>query len=559
MKKIALIAHEFGLFRGRGGIATYLYHLSRGLLETFSDIEVYVFAFSLDAKSDLLKDERFHLTKVIGNTISEKGYFVLENLKRVKPDIVEVADAFALAYEAMVYKKFSLGKELDDTKFYIINHTATRECYEWSYQVPLKFASRDDIGLFNREKTSMSLCDCNIYPAEFLKNYCRKNYGVVENRTKILRYTYCGMPLDKYKLKAKYEKIFDLADYENTFNITYLSRFEKRKNQKLLVEEFVDFLRLSGAKANLFLIGNSIPDKLSGIDTRMLVFEKIPEEYREHIHFYDFADKKKIEQLSVVSDITVMTSTFENFPFAMIENSLRKVPILTSKYNGCCDYMGKYREITSFDPYIEHDLRDKLLYLYKNKQTILGEIEEIQFNNLKEMVDEKKSIGRKMDFYLNYNCIDDYSKIEYEVITDFDLETLVKPICKDWVLVCHDREREIIGKGIEIYRNILNRLKEKYIVVFYVGENHDLNIEESLLNNRNFMINKPENGSENKKNLEYIASMLKDDGRKVLYLPIPTKEWLALERKDRKFKPYNSIWAELFRLKNEINMEDKYE
>lgn len=41
-EKFVFVVHEFGLYNGHGGIAAYTYYNVKQILETYTDINVYV-------------------------------------------------------------------------------------------------------------------------------------------------------------------------------------------------------------------------------------------------------------------------------------------------------------------------------------------------------------------------------------------------------------------------------------------------------------------------------------------------------------------------------------
>ena len=54
--KIVFVAHEFGYFKGHGGIASYLYNIVKYILDNYDDYKVYVIAYRYDTNCDLLQN-----------------------------------------------------------------------------------------------------------------------------------------------------------------------------------------------------------------------------------------------------------------------------------------------------------------------------------------------------------------------------------------------------------------------------------------------------------------------------------------------------------------------
>lgn len=570
MKKVALVAHEFGLFKGRGGIATYLYHLSKGILKYYEGekIDLHVIAIACDIDTDLLKYSNFHLHPLSTQSLESQGLEVLSLLKQIKPVVVEVAEAFAFCLESILYKNY-YGKELKNTKFFTINHTATRECFEWSYQLPLSMSPRIKQAIYLREKAQMYLTDCNIFPAEFLKNYVIKNYKIKTG--KILRYTYCGNPESKEEIVKRLNVTIDSSTYDNIFVISYISRLEGRKNQSYLVESFIDFLKRTKANAVLFLAGNSLSDVITEQDERMKIYSTIPDEYKDMIHFFDFVDDKMIELLSAVTDLTVMTSVFENFPFAMIENIYRRIPIMTSKYNGCSDCMGKYKDIMTFDPFKEEDLSRKIENFYNMSSCEKEDIANAEYIYLQSLCNPQNSINEKMNYYLSYKeereLLNNYlilsQKNLLEEISITSTHTTVE------LVICQNRIKKNIKNALFAYNSMLRQMDDNGVLIIGYDFDYDINILEALYNQRiivikNFPLDISNNG---RKFYEIIAEEIISRDlasttllNTFLYAPILFEEYEDLV--DRKEKDndgsYMPIIATIIQKTEHIKMEDRY-
>ena len=533
MTKIAFVAHEFGMFKGRGGIATYLYYLAKGILKEYhGKIEVYVISIAFDEETELLRNRHFHHYKLSNSSLMDQGLQVLQILKKIRPEVVEVADAFAFCYEALIYKNF-IGKELEDCKFFVINHTASRECFEWSHKLPLKVMkvmdNRMDIYLYHREHVQMMLAENNIYPAEFLKSYCERNYGIKGGT--ILRYTYDDKPEEKKQLVSKYKNYVDYGPLDNSFVITYLSRFEGRKNQELLVKEFATFAQ-KVPRVILLLVGNTVNDKISGEDVRYRIYKSIDEETRKKVRFIDFADKKMLEKICAVTDLTVMTSPYENFPFAMIENVWRGIPIMTSKYNGCVDFFGEYKDMMSFNPFAEGELAEKIFRFYGLDDEKKRNVVETQKHNLQMMCNVRDSVRKKIKFYSEYNKKSALSERLTDYVCATELNKSIPNTQKkhDIFLYTSEKGKQLAEQLKNSFLDFILNIPYGSIVVFYFGINFDVNIEESLTNGCWLYIKDVIYPSNNTLSFyRFLSSVLVNDASNCFYIQVPTE---AYDKKD---------------------------
>jgi glycosyltransferase involved in cell wall biosynthesis len=346
-KKVVFVAHEFGLYPGHGGIAAYLYNICKYLLE-HTNFSVHVVTDVYDKNCDLLPFENFTIWDNSHGDLGTKRDKVLNICEKIQPDYVELADFQALGLHLVLHK--SHGTHFQDTVIVTNNHTATRECFEWSASEDILIAPPEMQFCFFQEALQMKYSDYCIAPSSFLAKYVKKNYGLSND---VLVF---ANPLLK-RLKTKEEIIGDVEDkidlepYKDSFNIALITRFEGRKNQIRLIESFEKVLNRH-EHCRLFLAGNTSfwPD---GEDYRFQVFECTNLHLRDRIHFFDFMTLKDQEKIWALTDLTIMPSTFENQPMAMIEAVMRGIPAMGSRYSGIADYSAAEM---LFDPFDEDSL-----------------------------------------------------------------------------------------------------------------------------------------------------------------------------------------------------------
>lgn len=354
---IAFVSHEFGLYPGHGGIASYLYNICKWLLEN-TEFKVSVIASEYDGNSDLQQYDNFTLHSIHEGDLCCKRNRVLNILQEINPDYVEFTDFLGLGLHCVLDK--TNGKNFQHTVFVTNNHTATRECFEWSTLKQIEFAPFDTQNLVSQEKIQLQYSDYCIAPSNFLAKYVQKNYQL-ESTVLWFMNPFFSKLKTKAEICKDLEKYIDLNEYSDTFNITLITRFEGRKCQHRLIKAFTDFTKNPKVKSKLWLAGNTsyLPD--SGEDYRYSLYKKLKEEDRKHIKFFDFLSQKQQEPLMAITDLSVMPSTFENQPMAMIETVLRGIPVIASKYSGCADYVDNNM---LFDPFDENDLLNKIQNFY---------------------------------------------------------------------------------------------------------------------------------------------------------------------------------------------------
>lgn len=347
-KKIVFVAHEFGLFPGHGGIASYLYNICKYLLEN-TDHKVFVMAEMFDKDSNLHKNQKFTFFPIPHGDLTSKRQAIFNRMNIITPDYIEFADYLGLGLHCMLEK--ARKTSFHNTLLITNHHTATKECFEWSTNKDILFAPISTQRVYQDEKTQMELSDYNFSPSTFLSEYVYKEYNLSKKPLFFANPFYSKLETC-YALKDKYKSEVDFSFYENCFNIVLITRFEGRKRHDRLVNAFIKLLE-QNIDCNLFLIGNSVKDPLTNKDYRYELYKSIDQKYLKNILFYDFMSLKQQEKVLAIADLTVMPSTYENQPMAMIESVLRGIPVIASKYSGCKDYSPM---CMLFDPFKENDL-----------------------------------------------------------------------------------------------------------------------------------------------------------------------------------------------------------
>lgn len=397
-KKIAFVAHEYGLYANHGGIASYLYQMTKGILQFYPDMEVHVLAGAYDSLCDLNSNPQFHLHPLEMNDYSVMSQQVLDILKDIRPDYVEASEYGALCLKSIIYR-YEIGGELKSTKFFVNNHSATRECYEWSVEIPLEKADPSLMVTSIRENAQMLLADECIAPSDFMGQYVSKKYGL--NHVTTLRHpTNLDMVLH-IQLRNDVNKSIDLSVFNGKFVISCISRFEGRKRQKEIIKAFIKASERADWDAVLVLAGNSSDNLFTGEEYREECFKEIPKEYSDKIMFFDFAGPGFKRQIYAASNLGVMASMYENFPVAMTEYVYNGVPILVSKYNGSADYMTDTLDYTVFDPKDTESLTDKMIAFYKMGKKNWDDIAAMQFQALRFMTNPERAIYKKLLHFYN--------------------------------------------------------------------------------------------------------------------------------------------------------------
>lgn len=449
MKKIVFVAHEFGFYKGHGGIASYLYNITKYLLLNTNNLLVYILTCYYDKKCDLLSNNKKLKIVKISNENDVYGL-----LKGIKPDYVEVADYLALCLKSLLKK--NLEHEFQNTIFSVHHHTASRECFEWNSQLPIKFANPYIKECFIRESLQFQLADINISPSSFMSEYVKRNYLINEEVRYFNHLNVCENK-SKKDILENIQKYVNFGEFTDSFNIFLISRIEGRKNQELLINHFIKFKNKTNANTKLILAGNSNKDEITGENYMYKLFKKIPQKNRDDIVFFDFLNQKEQEKIIAIGDVVILPSFYESFSIAIGETILKGVPAIVSKYSGCCDYIGGKNicDKMTFDPFDENDLSNKIESFYnmskQERESILLEQQEM----FKTVTDPKKSVDTRLEFYeeklqeqMNNKT---FKKIKFNIITENEYDFSIKDFNEDinnFILLSNNKNNNIVDNFI---------------------------------------------------------------------------------------------------------------
>ncbi len=137
--------------------------------------------------------------------------------------------------------------------------------------------------------------------------------------------------------------------------ILSVSRFEPRKNQLLLVNEFING-KLFEKGYDLVLIGTKVAGFES--DYYQKVVDAIPKNIINRIHFFENLSQKELYSFYIQSECFIYPSIAEGFGLPPLEAGILKTKVLTSNSTAMSDFdFFKY----FYSPNDKQGLKDKLL------------------------------------------------------------------------------------------------------------------------------------------------------------------------------------------------------
>lgn len=425
---VGFITHECGNFKGHGGVAMYI---NTVVTQIASNKDYFIYVYTTDpfeGKDIFDKYRNISVISVPSGSIHKQGIMILNEVKKHKFEWIECVDYLGLALETLGFRAFHPEHAISNTRFITVHHTASRECFEWNEKILFRFANEWTQECYNREKMQMKLSDGNVGPSCFMTDYVRKNYGLKNVIT--IHHPKIG---EKIISREELTKYYDVEKYENKFIISCISRVEGRKNQALLIDEFIKFYRKTKADAYLFIVGNESVNSVTGRFVKDELFERIPQELEDRILFFEFMDQKAKAKILGISNIFILASVYECLSLSLAEAVENGVPVMCSRYCGYYDYMGNTTFNMVFDPFVSSDLAYKIERFYKCDEAEIKSIIDEQQQCLELVGGVPSSINARLSYYstLCYEEHNNESKHtlvinEQNYLHDFQIDDLKK-------------------------------------------------------------------------------------------------------------------------------------
>ncbi|AIR85722.1 MULTISPECIES: glycosyltransferase family 4 protein [Pantoea] len=378
-KKICLIGHECGYYKGQGGVATYIEHTAKG----FSRLGYEVHTIFLHGSD--LHDPEITCWKIKDNySIFKNSKAIDEVLSQIKPDFVEVTDFIGLASYTLA-KRALEGLDYS-CRFITNNHTGIREVWEWGTALDfMECAPPWMIEMYQYERAQSILSDANFSTSNFLSNYLS---ALHDTKVKTCPSYY---PLAE-------QTIPPVRDSNGSFEILSLGRFELRKKQELLILAACELMS-EGCNLHVTLIGNSGDDFYDRRDYMDTCYGLIPLELKKNFSFYDFIPYKELQKQYKNYDLFVIPSPYENFPNTALEAINYGLIVAGSKTSGIADMSGPAAEKLCFEKNSVDSIKQMLTEFSNMSREEKEDIRKVQRESLKSLVSFESAIVARASQY----------------------------------------------------------------------------------------------------------------------------------------------------------------
>ncbi len=285
---------------------------------------------------DLKTNVKYHNLRCRNGFSLETEWRIFQFIKKTRPDVVHLHDASMPAFCAIAL--FMLSHQC---VFFQTIHSDLHNGYEGFFN---KFILFGLLGRFRRIRfVSLSRTNYN----QFTKAYPYADFTHIDNGRAPLEKT---EEFDNVK-----REIEGFKSSNDTRIIIHVGRCDAVKNQKLLVEAFVNISR-KRHDIELVIIGGKYDNSL-GQELRRLA--------NEHVHFLGI--KKNISDYMFCSDLFVLSSQYEGMPITLIEASLAGLPAVSTPVSGSLDIIkngvnGFVSKDHSLEEY-QNSLEDALMHI----------------------------------------------------------------------------------------------------------------------------------------------------------------------------------------------------
>lgn len=320
----------------RYGIGTYISELIESLLR-YTRIKIYLISiYNDDVKEFVIDEISSNFTEIkIPSPIKKKANS--EDAKKYYSRAIDLLLEPIISKQNNIIFHFNSSQEITLAKLFKQKYTypiiSIAHVAEWQL---LFNGNKNKISDLNIEKPETfiekfianerefyQLSDKIITVTQYMKDFLVTYYKISDHKITTI---YNGISAHNHKKistsqknKIKYEWGFSKKDNI----ILFVGRIDEGKGIFFLLKAFFEVCK---QRADLHLI-------FAGNGDLKRAFEQI-KQFHGRIHFTGYLDKKKLEELYLISDIGILPSLYEQCPYSLLEMMDYKLPVITSKIEG---------------------------------------------------------------------------------------------------------------------------------------------------------------------------------------------------------------------------------
>jgi glycogen(starch) synthase len=371
--RIAYVSFEYPPDTALGGIATYVYQVSRMMKDRGHDIEVFCASPTRSVSEDIdgikvhrvLTESRYDFPQIIVSVFagrhSQNSFDVIESpeysgdgkeIKKLFPDLplvvklhtptafIAALDSYYSSEKVSAYKKTR----------YIVGGLVKGQIRKGYWKNGIWWNKS-----FDDDYSTTVLADQVHTPSISLGDIVSVKWGI--KRNKILNVPYPFIPNEDF-LKIPISKT-------ETKNVTFIGRLEIRKGLIELVKA-IPLICQAVPEAKFRFVGRTLHSPVPGMTMREYIELKL-EKYKDRIEFIHVTPPQ-IPQLLSETDVCVFPSIWENFPNVCLEAMSAGRAIVGSDQGGMVDMLQTPRAGILVDPMSSNKIAKAIIYLLGNSE-----------------------------------------------------------------------------------------------------------------------------------------------------------------------------------------------
>lgn len=370
--RICLVSQEYPNETDFGGIATYNYYLSKGLIKY--NINVIVICRSYIKNSYHIDKNGIEIYRIYCNDDTEYrkkiSQLILKLNKYKTIDLIESPE-----WKADLYDFISNNKYETNIPIVIKLHTPY---FVWKKYNDIN-QTNNDIEKIERETICLSdgLSSCS----NSLKSIIVNEYNIKPSKITVI------------PNMIDVDKNSDNNIVRTKNSIYYIGSLEQRKGVFLLAESFKLIKKLIPS-ASLYFIGRDTKRNSKNISTKYCI-ETILDGLSDY-YFIEHVPNQEITNYMKTAHVIVYPSLYENFPYVILEAMLNGCAIIGSDNGGVPEMIKNNISGLLYSPPSVESLTEKLLKVLLNNNTTNN----LRHNALKEV--EKFSIDNIIPLQIKY-------------------------------------------------------------------------------------------------------------------------------------------------------------
>lgn len=343
---ICLVSQEYPVETDFGGISTYNYYLSNGLIKYGAD--VYVVCRSYIRNSFKIVD-KIIIIRIYENDEILYRKKVAEAIKNIhettKIDVIESPE-----WQADLFEYYKMYKDTLKIPVVIKLHTPY---FVWKkYNKSNTTLYSDQIELWEKH----IICNANgvISCSDSLKNIVANEYKIPASQILTLPNM---IDINEEGEHFKYTRIKD--------SIFYIGSLEERKGVLVLAAVFKKIKSIIPS-ASIYFVGRDTTRNCKNVSTKDYI--KCILDGVQDVNFVEHVDNSEVSEYMKQSNVMVFPSLYENFPYVVLEAMKYGCAIVGSSNGGMQEMINDNINGMLYTPPSEKSLEEKILKILGNDE-----------------------------------------------------------------------------------------------------------------------------------------------------------------------------------------------